>query len=113
MSEPGQDYGVKWLVEERDRLKARVAVLENELVRRDAAPPTPPEAFFVEVDPLSVQTMTYSGQTQMAVADQLVGHLAREIVRRSLHRLSAMPDGSIRLYFLGNKTLKVDSLGFR
>ena len=107
-----EQNGIQWLVEERDRLKARVAVLENELVRRDAVSPTPPEAFFVEVDPLSVRTMTYSGQTQMAVADQLVGQLAREIVKRSMHRLSPMPDGSIRLYLMSHKPLKVDALGF-
>jgi hypothetical protein len=85
VSEPGQDYGVKWLVEERDRLKARVAVLENELVRRDAAPPTPPEAFFVEVPYEVALRHAHSGK---AIADLFVPQLAREVIARSLHRIT-------------------------
>lgn len=98
-----EQNGIQWLVEERDRLKARVAVLENELVRRDAVSPTPPEAFFVEIDPMEIEPMLrYNGKPGLrAVADTLVPRLAEEIVKRSLHRIGTTPTGAVRLYFLG------------
>lgn len=98
--EPGQDYGIKWLVEERDRLKARCEVLENELVRRDEAEtrhPPQDEQFFIQVDPLSVPVELYRGDMER-IADLLVKDLSKEILNRSLHKISKMKDGSLRLW---------------
>lgn len=100
--EPGQDYGVKWLVEERDRLLARVAVLENELVRRDeleTRKPPESETFSIGVDALALATML-PGNNTAKVADLMVHELAREIINRSLHRIIKMRDGSLRLWCL-------------
>lgn len=103
------ENGVRWLVEERDRLKARVAVLEDELVRRDAAVPFDERSFFLEVDPLYVRQVTVEGRSTRAIADRMAGDLALEIVKRALHQIRVMPDGSLRLYFLVN-AVSVDAL---
>lgn len=105
-----EQNGIQWLVEERDRLKARVAVLENELVRRDAAGPRLDGAFFVQVFPEQVMREMHSSRDRKnVVADYLVHDLAKEVVRLSLHTITKMPDGTLRLYFLATP-LNVDSL---
>ena len=91
------ENGIKWLVEERDRLKARCEVLENELVRRDAAGPPKTDAFFVQVFDEEARATRYRGG-QKAIADMLVDRLAKEIVYRSTHKISVMPDKTLRLY---------------
>ena len=97
MSDEG---GLRWLVEERDRLNARVAVLENELVRRDAATPMVDEHFYVEVPAEEVRMAAILGESTRAVADQMADMLARHIISRSLHRISVAPGGAYRLCFL-------------
>lgn len=99
-----EQNGIQWLVEERDRLKAQVAVLENELVRRDALETRAPkdEQFSIEVDALALASMLPSGGPggRERVADIMVAQLSREIITRSLHRVSRMKDGSLRLWCL-------------
>ncbi len=94
------ENGIKWLVEERDRLKARCEVLENELVRRDGAPPMVEEHFHVELTPEEVRMATILGESTRAIADKMVDMLSRHIVSRSLHRISVSPEGAYRLCFL-------------
>lgn len=94
------ENGIKWLVEERDRLKARCEVLENELVRRDEAPPMVEEHFHVEVPAEEVRMATALGESTRVIADKLAGMLARHIINRSLHRISVTPGGAYRLCFL-------------
>lgn len=91
--------GLKWLVEERDKLKQRVAVLENELVRRDAASMVE-EHFYVELSRTEAYAHTVMGDSTKAIADSMAAQLARHIVNRSLHRISVSPDGDYRLSFL-------------
>lgn len=95
------ENGIKWLVEERDRLKARCEVLENELVRRDEAEtraPPPHEQFSIGVDAMALATMLPLNKHRLA--DILVSEISREIINRSLHKISKMKDGSLRLWCL-------------
>lgn len=91
--------GLKWLVEDRDQLRQRVAVLENELVRRDSVSLVD-EHFFIEVSAQDAYAHAIKGASTKAIADALAQQLARHIVGRSLHRISVMPDGGYRLAFL-------------
>jgi len=96
------ENGIKWLVEERDKLLARVAVLENELVRRDELETRKSpegESFSIGVDALALAAML-PGNNTAKVADLMVQQLSREIVARSLHKISKMKDGSLRLWCL-------------
>lgn len=95
------ENGIKWLVEERDKLLARVAVLENELVRRDeleTRKPPESESFSIGVDAMALASMLPMNKHRLA--DILVHELSREIVNRSLHKISKMKDGSLRLWCL-------------
>lgn len=104
------DEGIKWLVEERDRLKARCDVLENELVRRDAVGPRFDGAFYIQVFPEQVMLEIYASRDRKnVVAEYLVRDLAKEIVSRSLYTLTKMPDGTLRLYFLATP-VNIESL---
>lgn len=88
--------GIKWLVEERERLQARVAVLESELVRRDEAAPVWGR-FSVQIDELEAQRIMLTGETTVPFV--FAERLAREIVVRSLHRIAKGPNGDLRLFF--------------
>lgn len=94
------DGSLRWLIEERDKLLARVAVLENELVRRDELETRKPpegESFSIGVDAPALAAML---PNTTKVADLMVRQLSQEIVARSLHRISKMKDGSLRLWCL-------------